>query len=738
MLRIALAAGLALSGAAAGFADEQAPRDFQTYKPTVKPTRIDKAEAPRIDGKLDDAAWSKAAEISEFYEVEPTVGPPSVETRVYMAYDEDALYVAIHAYDDEPEKIFATILERDGDVWRDDMVRFYIDPFDTGLSGFGFDVNALGVRAERLIQANRRPVDEWDTIWDAAGEITDDGWTAEFVIPFRSLSFEPGGDGWGLMITRERSHASEEIRWAAIDPSVNKFGFSRAGRLVGIHDINQGHGLEMQLQAGLNASRDWDRPRDDDLSIEPSANISYKITPSLTGLLTLNTDFSDTPLDDRQINTSRFSLFFPETRDFFLQDAAFFEFAGQTFGTSSNSISANSNTPNGQPFFSRRIGIVNGQRVTVKGGVKLSGEVGGVQVGMLSAQTGEAAGIDSQNLSVARAAMDVFGGSRIGVIATHGDPTGASDNSLAGIDYLYQTSSFLGGGRLQADMFYQRSFSSLVEDDDSYGVRVDYPNDAFSWVFEAREIGQDFTPALGFVNRPGTRDYSASWNRRLRQSGGWMRWWQFGTRHEFITDLDGNEETRTNEIALGLQTKWTDDVSFFLTNNEETITAPFNLPGGLVVPAGQYNNDGVRAKLQSSLARPYGTVAEIRHRNFYGGTSTKYALALNMRPNARVDVRASYSREDISVPAGEVSVQIGSMDTVFNFSPTLSMSTQTQYDNISNSLSFFGRLQWEVRPETEVFLALGHGAIIEGDDFRENFRSVQTSAILRFGNTFRF
>ncbi|WP_084397806.1 carbohydrate binding family 9 domain-containing protein [Henriciella aquimarina] len=718
--------------------DEPQERDFQTYTPSVSPVRIERSEAPVIDGKLDDAAWDKAAVLTEFYQVEPEITAPDVKTRVYLAYDEDNLYVAVYAFDDEIDDIFATILERDGEVWRDDMLRFYIDPFDTGISGFGFDVNALGARAERLVQANRGPVDEWDTIWDSAGQILEDGWSAELVIPFRSLSFDPGGDGWGLMVTRERSHKSQEIRWAAIDQSVSKFGFSRAGRLEGITDINRGIGLDVQVQAGLNANRDWTSPRDDDVRLEPSANIAYKITPSMTGLLTLNTDFSDTPLDARQINTGRFSLFFPETRDFFLQDAAFFEFGGQTFTNGSQSIRATSNVPNGQPFFSRRIGIVNGQSVKIRGGLKLSGEAGGFEIGALTAQTGEALGIDSQNLSVARIATDLGRQHRVGMIATHGDPTGRTDNTVVGVDYLFQTPSFLGGSRMQTDVYYLRSSSSTQGDDDSFGFRTDYQGDALGGGIEFRQIGDDFAPALGFVNRAGTRTYSAAINRRLRQGPDWMRWWQFGTRHEYITDLDGRMETRRNDFVGGIQTRWTDDITLTLSDEEQVIRTPFTLPGGLVVPEGSYGNDGITLRFQSSFTRPYGTTLEVSHQDFYGGESTLFSGDFLFRPNARIDLRASYSVEEISVPAGEVDVQISSINTVFNLTPNLSISSQTQYDNISHSLSFFTRLNWEARPETELFLALGHGAIIEDDDFRNSFRSIQTSAIIRLGNTFRF
>ena len=727
--RAALTVSLMFSGAAIADAQET-PRDFQTYTPRVEPTRVADEEAPEIDGRLSDPVWAKATVIDEFYQVEPSVGPPNVETRVYFAYDSNALYVGIEAFDDEPENLFATILERDGDVWRDDMVRFYIDPFDTGITGFGFDVNALGARAERLVQANRMPVDEWDVIWDAAGQITDEGWTAEIVLPFRSISFDPEADSWGLMLTRERAHKREEIRWAGIDPAVNKFGFARAGRLGGIEDVNRGTGLDVQILSALKTSRDWERPRDDDIEGNPSANILYRFTPSLAGLISLNTDFSDTPLDTRQINTGRFSLFFPETRDFFLQDAAFFEFGGQAFARD----------PNGRPFFSRRIGIVSGEQITLEAGGKLSGEIAGVELGILSASMGEGDGIDRQTLSVARAAYNLNQNSRIGAILTNGDPTGLDNNTLYGLDYLYQTENFLGGGgRLQADVYYQRTNNSNQNDDDLFGARLDYPNDRWNWSAEFRQIGEDFRPALGFVNRPATRNYDGTWFRRFRpQQGGLVRWWQFGSSHEYVTDLDGTMETRRNALDFRAQTSGTDELTISVFENYEFITAPFNLPNGIVVPVGEYQNDGASLLFRSSWIRPYGAEIELEQRDFFDGDSTRYEVALFARPNPHIDLRARASKEDISVPNGDVSVEIASLETVFNVSTDLSISTQTQYDNISEGLSFFGRVRYELRPETELFVSLGHGAIIEGSDFRSNFESIQTQAIVRLGNTFRF
>lgn len=716
---------LSLSGAA--FAQDE--RDFSTYAPVAAPTRIDNTAAPRIDGILDDAAWEQATALTEFYQVEPVVGAtPSEKTIVYLTYDEDALYVGVKAYDRDPSAIKTTILERDGDVWRDDMIRFYIDPYDTGISGFGFDVNALGARGDRLVQANRRPVDEWDTIWDSAGRVTEDGWEAEFTIPFRSISFDPDGDGWGMMITREITHKNEEVRWAGIDRSVNKFGFTRPGRLVGIQDVNQGSGFDLELLGGIEFNREWEQPRSDEVTFNPSANLYYKFSPSLTGLFTLNSDFSDTPLDSPEVNTGQFALFRPETRDFFLQDAAFFEFGGESFN----------GAPNGRPFFSRRIGLVDGQPVTIDAGAKLSGDLGGVKIGALTTLMEETATTDAQLLSVVRATKTVLDQSRIGMIATHGDPTGATDNSVVGVDFLYREPSFLGAGLFQTDLFYQKSYASDRDDDDSYGVRLSYPNDRWNWKVEARTIGEDFRPALGFVNRPGTVDYSTSWRRRSRSVPNWLRFVDVGTEHQLVTDLSGNVESEEHVLAVELQTGATDEAKFFLFEAEETVAAAFDLPRGINVPAGTYSNSGYALEWTPARVRSYGIGVGYSSEDFFGGTRDTSELRLVARPSPYFNISATYEREDIQVPGGDVLIHIGTADVVVNVSPDVSISTQLQYDNISEVGALFSRLRWEIRPETEVFVSVGHGAFIEEEDFPQRFRSVESSMIFRIGNRFRF
>ncbi len=312
-------------------------RDFNTYQPTAKATRIDAAEAPTIDGDLSDPVWAKAQIIDEFYQVDPNPGEPaSQRTIARFLYDDNTLYVGIYAYDTEPDKIVATVRARDGRLDTDDGVRIYLDPELTRRNAYYFEMNALGARVDALIQNNATYIDTWNAIWSGGAKRMPDGYSVEMAIPFRDLSFDPSRTDWGLEIQRRVRRSGERIRWSTISGAAYYADISRAGTLTGISDINQGLGLDIQLYGKSAFTREWENLKNgtlerNSLKFVMSGNAYYKLTPGLTGTLTVNPDFSDSPLDIRQVNTTRFVLFQPETRDFFLQDAASFEFGGRGF-----------------------------------------------------------------------------------------------------------------------------------------------------------------------------------------------------------------------------------------------------------------------------------------------------------------------------------------------------------------------------------------------------------------------
>ena len=308
---------------------------------------------------------------------------------------------------------------------------------------------------------------------------------------------------------------------------------SQAGSLTGISNINRGIGLDVQVYGALRAKHDWHLPDNGaGISFTAGGNAYYKITPALTDTLTVNPDFSDAPLDIRQVNTTRFSLFTPETRDFFLQDVAAFEFGGRNFGRSVTDRESN----NGRPFFSRNIGLAQGVPVSLIIGNKLSGQYAGFDIGALSVLTDETPTSGGKYSRSFASAPDVCE-SKVGFIVTNGSPTGLSSNTVAGVDFQYRNSTFLGRYVLQADAYYQRSFDSVKGDDDSAAFALNFPNKPWSGDFLFKQIGANFEPALGFVNRTAMRQYQGSVAHLTRYTDRFVHELEFGTEHLFVTDL---------------------------------------------------------------------------------------------------------------------------------------------------------------------------------------------------------
>lgn len=726
---LTLIAGLMPADAdAAGESTAPKPqRDFATYQPSANAARITPAEAPKIDGDVSDAIWAKAPLIDEFYQLEPNEKSPASERmEVRVLYDEDNLYFSFKMFDSEPGKINATIKSRDGAVGKDDFIRIYLDPYMSRRDGYIFEVNPLGSRTDGLIQNNNTFLYEWDTTWSAKAQIVSDGWQAEIAIPFRSISYDPAKGDWGFDLFRMIRRKNERIRWSQIKNSLPGVDVSKAGTLIGITDTAKGLGLDLQMYGTATYKHRWADPREDDTRFEPSGNAYYKITPALTGTLTFNTDFSDTPLDDRQINTGRFGLFFPETRDFFLQDAAVFEFGGNNLA----------NDVNGQPFFSRNIGLVDGTPVDIIAGGKLSGNIGSLGVGALLVDTSGTETLDGQMLAAARITQPIFGESKIGIVMTHGDPTGITENTVAGVDFQFRNSSLIAGKTIKADFFYERSFSDTFEDDDSFGVALAFPNEPFGGRFQFKEVGENYYPALGFVNRPGIRYYDGNLYTVQRWgSDATLRWLEAGTWYNFVTDLNDNLQSRENGVWAGISLQSNDMMNSNIWNDYEKVDAPFNLPRGVVVPAGEYTWTAGNIYFETSPSRPVSVAGEIVCCSFFGGRRLSTFFYVNWRPDSTWDIALEHRFTNITLPTGDLEFQIWAGDLKINFTPDMQLLTQIQYDNISEGFGLSARYRWEFQPGSELFVSLGESAeLLQG----LNYRSDTTQLSVRLGHLMRF
>ena len=710
---------------------ETSPSSFT--RPSVRAVRIDTTEAPVIDGDLSDEAWAKAAVIDNLRQRSPNPYEPATErTVVRILYDENNLYFSFYNYDQAPEQIVARNMQRDGQAFTSDSVMLYLDPGRTRRNAYNFEISAAGGRSDQLELNNTEELTEWNTIFDARARIVEDGWVAEFAIPFKSLSYDATQTTWGFDVGRRIYHKNERVHWSGVNPALNFTDVSQTGDLVGIENVSQGIGLDVQVHGAPRVKHDWQTgDTGADSSFNAGGNAFYKVTPALTNTLTINPDFSDAPLDIRQVNTTRFSLFTPETRDFFLQDVAAFEFGGRSFGRNSQDRASN----NGRPFFSRNIGLVQGQQVSLPVGDKLSGQFAGFDVGAFSVLSDKTpTGQGRQALSVARVTHPVLAESKVGLVFTNGDPTGLTNNTVAGADFQYRNSTLFGNKVLQADTLFMRSFSSAAGNDDSAAVSLNFPNEPWSGDFLFKQIGADFTPALGFVNRSAIRQYVATLTHLTRYRKRYLNTLEFGGNVEFVANLHNAVESRANDVLVRARSRAGEQITVRLVNSFESVPAPFFLPRNVPVRVGTYNWTNVNIGVRTFNGRLLTLQADVTCCHFYDGDAVVTQVNLIYRPSTHFEINVGHQANAIDLPTGAVDIHLATADAVVNFTPVMQTALQAQYDNISENFAFSARYRWEYRPGNELFVGVGQSALISN----RSFIGQTTQATIRLGHTFRF
>jgi hypothetical protein len=702
-------------------------------RPSIRAVRIDASEAPVIDADLSDPAWAKAAIIDNFTQRQPNPYEPATErTVVRILYDENNLYFSFYNYDSNPNQIVIRNMQRDGQVYTSDSVMLYLDPGQTRRNAYNFEIGASGGRTDQLELNNTEELTEWNTIFEARARVVQDGWVAEFAIPFKSLSYEPGQTTWGFDVARRIYHKNERVHWSGFNPALDFTDVSMSGDLVGIENVSQGIGLDVQVYGALRAGHNWQLDGDGaGLGFTAGGNAFYKVTPALTNTLTVNPDFSDAPLDIRQVNTTRFSLFTPETRDFFLQDVSAFEFGGRSFGRNSQDRVSN----NGRPFFSRNIGLVQGRPVSLVVGDKLSGQFGGFDIGAFSVLTDKTpAGEDGQILSVARVTHPILAESKFGFVFTHGDPTGLTENTVAGADFQYRNSNVFGDKVLQADTYYMKSFSNTAGDDDSAAFSLNFPNEPWSGDLLIKQIGRDFTPALGFVNRTAIRQYVGTVAHLTRYRNNYLNTLEFGTDFEFVSDLNDVLESRENDFYVRARSRIGDTVTFRLINSFENVPVPFLVANKVPVLPGTYDWNNFNVAVRTFSGRLITLNGGVTCCSFYNGSSLRPEAEVIFRPSIYFEITASYKGNFIELPTGKVDIHVGTTDVVVNFAPDMQLALQAQYDNISENFGFSARYLWEYQPGNEIFVGVGQSALID----KSGFVAQTTQATIRLGHTFRF
>ena len=695
-----------------------------------------------IDGVLDEPAWREGAPIGEFVQRIPNSGSqPSERTEVRLLYDENNLYIGVMCFDSEPERVIGTLMARDSMLNSDDRVEIILDTFGDQSNAFYFATNPAGAFVDGLVFANGQTNNDWDAIWIVRTRRTDQGWVAEFAIPFRSLSFPAERTVWGFNISRSIQRKLEEVRWSGFGFQTQFFQVSEAGEITGLEGLQQGVGLDVRP---FIAQR-WihEAPSGNDVVRgKPGLDLFYNFTPSLRLSTTVNTDFGETEVDARQINLTRFSIFFPEKRTFFLQDAGVFNFA-----TTGVEPPGGIPDPGAEifPFFSRRIGLINGEEVPIDYGVKLTGKVKRTEIGILNVRTRDGQGVDDKNLAVARVRQNFWEQSYVGAIATGGNPDEPFSSSTIGGDLRLATSDFLGTERNAVFQAYGlKSLNEGVDDkNSSYGFAAAYPNDRWAGQVIWREVQENFDPALGFVQRRNVRMLRVGGSFNPRPKGQAMGVQQmfhdvFYTR---FTRLDnGLVETWNLYITpfdWHLQSGDSLHSLFDINPTYERLFEPFEISPGVVLPPGEYRftpfrfffSSAAKRRLQGSFGISYGT--------FWSGTAKAIQTGLTYKLPPKFTINFQTNQTFANLPQGNFVARILSSQINYSVSPFLVFSNFIQFDNRSSNLGLQSRVRWTIEPGNDLFFIFGQGWVQEMER-NYDFRPRDTRLATKLQYTFRF
>lgn len=736
--RICSVAALVLAFGAPVFAQEEVSETRVEAK-SFRAVRVN--TPPVIDGVIDDEVWQQAHQITDFHQNRPgDHAVPSEPTELYVVYTSEALYVAARMYDSDPELISAPTIRHGQGLPFDDRLVIILDPFNQGRAGYRFETNLNGVRHDALYTTPTQFSLNWNTIWDTATSVDGNSWVAEVEIPFKSLPFDPNIDTWGFNFGRGIRRRNEEMAWVSLDRQYNP---TIMGEMTGMEGMNQGVGLDIVPSFAAIRQRSFN-PSGTEEDTNPSLDAFYRLTPSLNAALTVNTDFSAVEVDNRQVNLTRFSLFFPERRDFFNNDSDLFQF-GNISGMAAGNFAANgASRENARPYFSRKLGLASdGTPVDINYGGRISGRVGRFNIGTLAIRQDEYQGVAASDLFITRISANVLEDSRVGFIYTDGDPTSNLDNSVAGLDFQYINNQLESGQRVAGTVFFQQSDTQgLSGDDASYGINFLLPSsDGFRTRFGYKVVEENFNPAMGFINRAGIEDFTADAGYTHFFNGGMFQSYFGGIDYQRIDVIDDGLQTEVVAYRLGeLETRTRDSIRLTHFASKEVVRNAFPIfrqPGNEVfIQPGSYDFGETELSLSSGGQREFSGSVSYRTGDFFNGERVNIGARLTWNQSRYFNASINYDWNDIELPQGNFTTRLSSVNTQVAFSPTLYWITLAQYDNISEEIGINTRIQWIPQAGQEGFIVLNYG--LEDRDMDNTFHTASSDLSIKFRYTFRF
>lgn len=686
-----------------------------------------------LDGVLSEPIWQETIPATDFRQQEPDEGAPGTEsTEVRVAFDENELYLGVALYDREPHRVIGFQKERDAWIGSDDRFMWILDTYRDGRTAYYFEINPAGLMGDGLLRVGSGDSlnKSWDGIWEARVLRGERGWTAEVRIPFRTLSFNPDQLVWGINFQRTIRRKNEETLWSGHGLNQGLFLPVYAGELTGLDELSQGLGLEF---TPYGAAHYRDVEGDAGSPADVGGDLSYNLTPNVRAALTINTDFAEVEVDERQVNLTRFPLFFPERRDFFLEDSSVYDFAR------ANRV---------RPYFSRRIGLEEGRQIPIVYGARIAGRADRFDLGFLQVRTGEEGTLGAEDFTVARVKRNFFEQSSIGAIytrrATAATETGPAppDRHTFGVDLDMFSSRFMGDKNIQFEAFWVQisdplgdAGTSSVMDRSARGVRFNYPNDRWRGHVSYRELGELYDPAVGFVQRNGFRRLQPTFSFNPRPRSGRIRQLEFEIDYEHLWSLENVLLTRSLSLTpLGIRFDSGDEIRARWTNTFERLEGPFEISDGVVLPVGEYEFNEIEVRLGSANHRAVSADAELRRGSFWSGDRSGIWARFSVRPMSGLDLGASWEKNWVELPEGSFTTEVLELENQWAVSPWSSFTSIIQYDNVSSILGLYARLRWIVKPGSDLYLVYTHNWLDEPG----RFTTLERTATTKVNYTHRF
>ena len=678
---------------ATAVASAQIPVD----RPLVHAAKM--ASDPVLDGRvLGESAWTGLAPVSGFWQVQPDDGEPATQkTEVYVGYSDDALYIGVIAYDDDPDAILVTDSRRDSDLADTDSFQMVLDGLRDGQNGFVFGTNPAGIEYDGQVTNEGTGGVlgsgsggfnlNWDGIWDVATEISEIGWSAEMRIPFRTLRY--GRDEiqtWGINFQRNIRRNNEISYWAPLSRQRNLYRVSEAGSLVGVVPPAQRNLKISPYVLGSTASGGNLAATEN--ASEFGFDIKYSLTPSLTLDATYNTDFAQVESDEQQVNLDRFSLFFPEKRPFFLENA------GQFAVGDAEAV---------EMFFSRRIGISDdGDQLPIEGGVRVSGKIGNsTNVGFLHMSSEAVAGIAPGNkFTVARLKQELPSRSAIGFMFVNRDGDGShlvapgmDDNQTYAIDGRWGIGENLSLSAWAA----KTSTPGLNGRDEAYTAKAIYDSAMWASRLEYGQVGEDFNPEVGFLSRSDFRRVTAFLMRRIRPDDMWgLLEVRPHVSYRGYWDFDGFQETGWlhNDIHWEFRNGYEIHTGVNLTH--EGVKDAFDIVDGVTIQPGTYEHAEVTIVFHTNQAAPLSFELQTVIGGRFGGDRVSLAPTLRYRIGETFSSELSYNYNDLDlpVPGGQFKANLARLRLSYSFTPKILLQALVQYNELDDILGTNLRFSW--------------------------------------------